>query len=145
MFTRTVTVVILLLMGMVAYVRFAPSPAERWHVSPTPAGPGDYPEAGGFRAVRRITAPREEVMAAVEKIATATPRTHLLAGRAAAGMMTFVTRTRVMGFPDYTTVSIVDDTLVIYGRLRFGLSDMGVNRARVETWLDALGPLTEPL
>ncbi|MFQ1699937.1 DUF1499 domain-containing protein [Loktanella agnita] len=145
MFTRTVAVIILLLIGTIAYVRLAPSPAERWHVSPTPAGPGDYPEAGGFRAVRRITAPRDEVMAAVEQIAKATPRTHLLAGRAAAGMMTFLTRSRIMGFPDYTTIAIVDDTLIIYGRLRFGWSDVGVNRARVESWLDALGPLTEPL
>ena len=30
------------------------------------------------------------------------------------------------------------DVLKIYGRLRFGRSDLGVNKARVEGWLAAL-------
>ena len=57
------------------------------------------------------------------------------------------------GFPDYTTVSILPagtfdnagPLLMIDGRLRFGRSDLGVNKARIERWLTALGPLTVPL
>ena len=40
-----------------------------------------------------------------------------------------------MGFPDYTTVQLKDDRLMIWARLRFGRSDLGVNRRRVDRWL----------
>ena len=53
-------------------------------------------------------------------------------------MITYVTRSRVFGFPDYTTVRQAGDTLEIHGRLRFGESDMGVNAARVDGWLERL-------
>jgi uncharacterized protein (DUF1499 family) len=69
----------------------------------------------------------------------------LLAGSAGEGMITFQTRSQLWGFPDHTTVAVQGDLLVIYGRLRFGKSDLGVNRARIAGWLETLGPLTEPL
>ena len=70
-----------------------------------------------------------------------TPRTQVLAGSLAQGMLTYVTRSAFFGFPDYTTVRQRGAHLEIYARLRFGRSDLGVNRARVEQWLSALGPL----
>ena len=59
--------------------------------------------------------------------------------------MTFETRSLRLGFPDYTTITIQDGLLVVYGRLRFGKADMGVNKTRVTEWLAAVGPLTAPL
>jgi uncharacterized protein (DUF1499 family) len=53
-------------------------------------------------------------------------------------MVTYVTRSRVMGFPDYTTVRQAGDMVEIYGRLRFGKSDLGVNAARIDRWLRRL-------
>ncbi|MFC3118172.1 DUF1499 domain-containing protein [Jhaorihella thermophila] len=53
-------------------------------------------------------------------------------------MITYISRTPTIGFPDYTTVWQDGDRLVVWGRLRFGRSDFGVNRARVEAWLKAL-------
>ncbi len=142
MISRFLFFVILVMVALFAYVRLAPTDVERWHAMPQSAGPGDYPQTGGFRAERAIAAPAEAVLAAVAQRALATPRTRLIAGGVATGMMTFETRSRIMGFPDYTTVAVNDDVLVIYGRLRFGVSDGGVNRARVLAWLAALGPLT---
>ena len=81
----------------------------------------------------------------LEARALATPRTRLIAGSAEEGLLTFQTRSLLWGFPDYTTASVTDGTLVIYGRLRFGRSDIGVNKARILGWLASLGPLTEPL
>ena len=49
-----------------------------------------------------------------------------------------IIRSRVFGFPDYTTVQQDGDTLRIYGRLRFGRRDFDVNRTRVDGWLAAL-------
>lgn len=126
-------------------MRLAPSRQSTWHVLPASTGPNDYADAASFRAERKITAPAQEVLAAVSQIAMSTPRTSVLAGSAQEGLITFVTRSRVFGFPDYTTVSVQDDTLVIYARLRFGKADLGVNAARVRQWLKGLGPLTAPL
>ena len=66
-------------------------------------------------------------------------RTEVLAGSPSEGRVTYITRSMWFGFPDYTTVQLEDDGLEIYGRLRFGQSDQGVNRARVEGWLDRIG------
>ncbi len=53
--------------------------------------------------------------------------------------------TRVWGFPDYTTVWAEDvdegSRLTIYGRLRFGNGDQGVNSRRIKTWMQALETL----
>ena len=135
----------LVLMVVMAYVRLAPTSAAKWHKLPDVAEPGDVSEEGGFLTVRQITAPAAEVLAAVEQRALATPRTTLLKGSVEEGMMTFQTRSAVMGFPDHTTVAVQGDLLIMYGRLRFGRSDLGVNRARIAGWLETLDLLTERL
>jgi uncharacterized protein (DUF1499 family) len=50
-----------------------------------------------------------------------------------------------MGFPDYVSVRFLDlgdgeTGVAVYSRARYGQSDLGVNRARVENWLAALEP-----
>ncbi|MBE0412860.1 DUF1499 domain-containing protein [Yoonia sp.] len=145
MILRILTILILLIVAGMAYVRLAPMDPARVHQASAPQPPGDYAATGGFTAVRTIIAPAAQVLATLEQRALATPRTRVVAGRVDQGMITFVTRSRIMGFPDYTTVQVDGDTLTIHGRLRFGQSDLGVNRARVQGWLDALGPLTAEL
>lgn len=140
-----VVLIVVLIAGLMIYVRLAPTHVAQWHSLPDVTEPGDTAGDGSFLAARRITAPADQVLAAVETRALATPRTVLLAGSPAEGLLTFQTRSRFWGFPDHTTVGVQGDLLVIYGRLRFGQSDLGVNRARVEEWLSTLGPLTEPL
>ena len=71
-------------------------------------------------------------------IALATPRTLVLEGSVEDGMITYITRTRVFGFPDYTTVTQKDKTLKFHARLRFGMKDMGVNAARGDAWIAEL-------
>ena len=142
---RVLITFLILLAGLMLYIRLAPTNAERWHNRPTATKPYDQQDEGGFVAVRRITAPAAEVLAQVENVALSTPRTVLLAGSVEEGLLTFQTRSALWGFPDFTTVTVENDLLIIYGRLRFGRSDMGVNKARILGWLSALGPLTEPL
>lgn len=55
----------------------------------------------------------------------------------------WVQRSRVMRFPDTVNVRFVDlgegrSTLALYSRSQLGSDDMGVNRARIERWLDRL-------
>lgn len=142
---RILYLIILIIAGLAAYVRFAPTDVTRWHQLPDVTAPGDTEGPGSFLAVRRINAPAADVLGMVEQRALATPRTRLLTGSVAEGMITFQTRSLVFGFPDHTTVAVQGDLLVIYGRLRFGQSDTGVNKARIEGWLETLAPLTEPL
>ena len=131
----------IVILGLMAYVRLAPTDAASWHQIAAVASAGDVMAAGGFIAVRPITADAAQVLAALDAIARATPRTRVIAGSVAEGMITYQTRS-LWGFPDHTTVAMQGDLLVIHARLTFGQSDMGVNRARVRDWLDQLGPLT---
>ena len=74
----------------------------------------------------------------MDVIIRATPRTSVLAGSVAEGRVTYITRSLVWNFPDYTTVQQKGDYLLIFARLRFGGSDLGVNRKRVSRWLDQM-------
>lgn len=138
-------ILILLFVVLMAFIRLAPTRIAKWHRLPNVTEPGDVSEADGFLTVRRITRPAADVLSAVEQRALATARTKLLRGSVEAGMMTFQTRSAVLGFPDHTTVAVQGDLLVIHGRLRFGKSDLGVNRARIAGWLETLDLLTERL
>jgi hypothetical protein len=123
---------LLLVLGFAAYVRFAPQDAERWRLTGPMARLGDHAEAGGFRAVRAF----EGNWGAVEAALLATPRTRALGGWD--DQRLYVTRSALWGFPDYSTVRLADGQIEIYGRLRFGKSDLGVNQARIRNWLTDL-------
>ncbi len=124
---------VLVVLGL-GWIRLAPSDPARWHQRPSVAADRDMKD-GVLRAVQ--TGP--EGLARLDAVARATPRTRVLAGSVSEGMVTYVTRSRVFGFPDYTTAWQDGDMLRIWARLRFGRSDLGVNRDRVDQWLAALG------
>ena len=116
------------------WIRLAPYDPGRWHVVPrTDNGDRDF-RNGALRIVD--TGPQG--LADLDAVAQATPRTEVVSGTVEEGMVTFVTRSRVFGFPDYTTARQNGDLLEIYARSRFGRSDFGVNRNRVTGWLDAI-------
>lgn len=122
---------VLAVLGFALYVRLAPTDPARWH------RPVEGQESRVFAAgVLRIEALNLADLAAV---AAAWPRTRLLAGSIKEGRLTYVTRSRLWGFPDYTTIEQRPDGVAIYARLRFGRSDLGVNGERVKAWIAALG------
>lgn len=128
------------LVGGMAYVRLAPSDPARWHVDP-----GLSPAEQGAQA--RLTLPGTTPAAVLDRldaIATATPRTKRLAGSPAEGRITWITRSAVFGFPDYTTAAARAEggatLLVLRARQRFGLRDMGVNAARLRDWTGQIAP-----
>lgn len=121
------------LVALLAYVRLAPADPDRWH-QPI-AADSDMDMAGG--AIRVVPA-TDGILARLDEVAMATPRTRRLAGSVAEGRITWVTRSLVFGFPDHTTAEVTEGQLRVYGRLRFGGGDMGVNRARIARWLAQL-------
>lgn len=137
-----------LILAGVAYVRLSPTDITTFHVAPIATEAGDTSGSHSFKAARQVTAPAADILRAVNQIATATDRTMLVAGSTDEGLVTYETRSALMGYPDYTTVTVTDGAagplLLIYGQSRFGQSDLGVNRARIEDWLTQLGPLVVP-
>ncbi len=58
--------------------------------------------------------------------------------------MNFVERSLVLGFPDVITVRFLaidngKSSIAIYSRSVYGYSDLGVNRDRIQRWLDGFG------
>ena len=126
-------VVLLLVVAGLAWIRLAPSDAAVWNVDPQVSADQDL--ASGVR--RRIQG-GEETFEALHRIILESPRTELLAGSPGEGRATYISRSKWMGFPDYTTVQQGEGQLGLYARQRFGQSDMGVNKARVDAWLSEL-------
>jgi uncharacterized protein (DUF1499 family) len=117
-----------------AYIRLAPSGLSKWHI------PLNISENADFRnGAKRVFQLGPDGLARLDAIARATPRTTVLAGSVASGSVTYITRSRVLGFPDYTTLQQSGDNVLVFARSRFGRSDLGVNRARVAQWGKAVG------
>jgi uncharacterized protein (DUF1499 family) len=147
-------IVLLAAAGML-YVRFAPLDAAAWHVdpvtAPTPATPNSFrvlapgSTPGPEEMVSPVFAvPPAALLQAFDKMALSQPGTERLAGTAdGQGFVTYVQRTALVAYPDYVSVRAVpvgdgQSALVILSRSRFGKSDLGVNRARITAWLEAL-------
>ena len=136
--------------AVVLAIRLLPSDPAVWNQAVSDAslaqsGPcADQirPEMGGARAVCQVAGEPATVLNRLSTIAMAYPRTALLAGTPAEGRITWVSRSKVMGFPDYITAEATPTAtgtrLAIHSRLRFGGSDLGVNAARLKLWLTAL-------
>lgn len=136
-------------LGLLAWIRFAPVDVATWHVPvPTDAqilegacadGVTTLTSVGGGQSSCTLSDPPQSVLARLDAVAMATPRTIRLAGTPDEGRITWETRSRWMGFPDYTTAQVTDTSgmtrLDIIARQRFGSADMGVNAARLTDWL----------
>jgi uncharacterized protein (DUF1499 family) len=125
-------------LALAGFVRLAPSDPARWHTDPSAGAAGPNSEVA--EAVLPL-AP-DAALAALDAVALATPRTRRLAGSPEEGRITWVSRSRLMGFPDYTTAAAAavpgGSRIVVFARARFGRDDLGVNAARTGRWIAAL-------
>jgi uncharacterized protein (DUF1499 family) len=130
---KIVVVLIVVFACASAYVRFAPAEMQKWHA------PLDDPANSDSKTSSiRVVSGAGEQLADLFDIASGYPRTKIFAGTVDAGIVTFVTHTRFWGFPDYTTIWINGDDLVLFARLRFGTYDFGVNKSRITNWVSVL-------
>ncbi|EKE45811.1 hypothetical protein OCGS_0037 [Oceaniovalibus guishaninsula JLT2003] len=130
----TVAGIILLTGGVALWARSVPVPAATYHAKRDLAGPGDYPSAGGLAVMRDVADPKA-AMGDLDARIRATRRTVPLAGSVAEGHASYVTRSRIFGFPDVTNMWVEDGRLALSGHLVVGKSDMGVNADRLRGWL----------
>lgn len=115
----------------------------RWRPNQYLVCPPDRCAARPHREAPEFDADPDRLEAAVLAVAGRQPRTGRLEGDNVERAYEFVQRTRLFGFPDYISVHVWPlpdgrSTLGIYSRSRYGWSDMGVNRRRVEAWLSGI-------
>ncbi|WP_069299477.1 DUF1499 domain-containing protein [Neptunicoccus sediminis] len=140
-----------LIAGIVAaliWFRFAPSDPATWHKDPASvektAKPNQFLMRDGSDAPAEVfDMPPAELASAFHKVAMAQPRVSVLAEADNDYWITYVQRSKLMGYPDYISVRIGPvangkSALLVYSRSRFGRSDLGVNKARVKNWTNAL-------
>lgn len=138
----TLVALVIVTVAAAVYVRLAPIDAARWHVDPegvTPPSTPNFTLLAGAEAVT-LPVPALAVAGRLQEVAEA-DGAQVIAGSLGEGFVTYVVRTRLMGYPDFVTIRLVpeDDTtrLHIFSRSRYGQSDLGVNTARVQRWLTA--------
>ncbi|MEM6890746.1 MAG: DUF1499 domain-containing protein, partial [Pseudomonadota bacterium] len=120
--------------GVMAYIRLAPSDPARWHVPVAVRETTDLADG----AVRVVPGGQAELHRLAQAMAAA-DRTRVLSGTVVDGRITYISRSRVFGFPDYTTLETSDGEVRAFARLRFGGSDLGVNAARLDRVFAAAG------
>ena len=147
---KTIVILVLLVVaGFVAYVRLAPTDPAVWNIDPVavekPAKTNNFlirPGDGDAAAPVYREQP-EELAARIDAAMLAMPRTARIAGSPDEMQMTYLTRSKLMGFPDFTTIRVIwgsdGSSFAAYARSRFGQDDGGVNKARVAALLTALG------
>lgn len=159
MILTLVAVAAVLLLCVSSYARLAPVDEARWHVDPERApvtrpssswraGPPQSPTPFD-RSVLPFPFNPSDLARAIDRAAMAEPRARRLSASADGLWTTYEHRSAMMGFPDYTSVKISGSAdrhseLVIFGRSRFGRSDFGVNRQRIDRWIDAVDRGREP-
>ena len=125
---------VIMVLGLL-WIRLAPIYKENWHV--TTRAERDKAFMGGF--IRFLPSAGKAELSQLLAVIEQAPRTKHIAGSEKEGMVTYVTRTKVFRFPDFTTLWLSDTGLHIYARVRFGRIDFGVNRARIVDWLSQAG------
>ena len=115
----------------------------RWHADPRNVEPPDTPNSYLVADHDAVTLPMspDEALSEIDSIAMAQARVTRLA-KTDDGRVTYIQRSAVFAFPDYISVSVEPDEsgsrISIYSRSRYGHSDLGVNKARIEHWLSKL-------
>lgn len=134
------SILILLVAVLYLCLRLWPEDKNRWHVDPADT---TDPRRSSVRLIGpdapRFPGDADTVLGVIVEIVKAAPRTRLIDGSIDEGMVTFVVRSRTMGFRDYVTFKVVSESdlskLAIYARPGMNVHDWGSNAARLDDWL----------
>lgn len=132
--SKVITIILALTVAAgVLFIRLAPTDVTRWH---QPIGDVQTVDGEGWSA--RVVPATEGLFSDIHQTMLGLPRTQMIAGSVGEGRVTYITRSKVIGFPDFTTIEQDGDQIKLYGRLRFGRSDLGVNGKRLDKVLSEL-------
>ncbi len=132
--------VLVAVFAVAVWMRMAPMPAETWHVDPAmavPPGSANYVLLAGGDAPR-FQGALTDIALRLDAAAKA-DGAERIAGDVAEGFVTYVVRSRIMGYPDAVSIRLHPEgdmtRIDIFSRSRFGTSDLGVNEGRVARWI----------
>ncbi len=138
-------ILILTIILVMAYIRFAPSKYAVWVLDPVSASstgkPNEYRLTGNTAPVFHM--PTQDLFKLVGGFILSQKRVHLLAENTNTFEATYVQRSLLMGYPDYISIKITavnanQSRLEVFSRSRFGHSDLGVNKRRIDQWISAI-------
>ena len=155
--TYLYTALILIVVAVVTaavFFRVAPVTPEDWHVDPVTVVRPDKDNyyllrpTDGHGPAPIFGVEPEKLSSELHEMINTIPRSEVIAGSAEERHFTVMVRSQVMGFPDFITVKVIaaesGAALVIFSRSRYGYSDLGVNKARVDAWVQALEQKLKP-
>lgn len=146
-------VVVALVVVAMVVIRRADDLVGQWHVDPMtaakPATPNSYryapldAEARADEESPRYSVPVDDLARTFDTVARADARVEVLAGSALDGHVTYIQRSALFSFPDYVSVRFFDggdgtSTFAAFSRSRYGKSDLGVNKKRLQRWVGTL-------
>jgi hypothetical protein len=143
--TTTLIVLALALFGILLWLRFAPADVDHIHIDPAEvedAGRGSLRLIG--REAPRFPGDPDLVLSELLDIARAEPNTRVLDGSVEEGLITFVSRSAMLGLASYTTVKAVAEVgavtkVSLAARPRHSWAGgAGANRNRLDRWLAEL-------
>jgi len=128
--------IVLAVVGLL-YVRVAPHDPAKWHVDP--AAVQEVDPLNQYIGRASVGGERKAVAGLLERLIVG----EVLAGSFETGFVTVIARTPMVGYPDYISVRIEEENadtsrVTIFSRSRFGVSDLGANKARVEALIGGL-------
>lgn len=136
---------ILAIILVMAYIRFAPSKSAVWVLDPVSASatgkPNEYRLTGDAAPV--FDMPAQGLFKLVGGFILSQKRVGLLAENTNTLEATYIQRSRLIGYPDYISIKITivnanQSRLEVFSRSRFGHSDLGVNKRRIDQWIVAI-------
>ena len=137
---------ILLVLAVLAagvWFRLVPMTSAQWHEVPSDVTP---PSSPNFALRVGTDAPvftqSPDVIADLLTSVAQDAGAKIIAGSPQSGHVSYVVRSRIMGFPDAISIRLMPEgagtKLEIFSRSRYGYSDLSVNAARVAAWIVAI-------
>ena len=131
---------------VLCYIRFAKPNESNWHVDPELVSRNDLRNSFLINSKSSnfffYAVPVKELYQELYTIFEE-DRCQRVFGDIEDGLITFVCRSRLFGFPDYVSIRFREletgvSTLSVFSRSRFGIYDFGKNKKRVNNWLQQL-------
>lgn len=135
--------VVLLVAAAAVYVRVAAIDPTGLHVNPNDVVPPSSPNYALLTGTTGsyIDVPPSEVATRLAALAEAN-NAQLLEGSPDDGLVTYIVRSRIMGFPDVVSIALTPEgagtQVDLFSRSIYGYSDLGVNTARAQDWLQTM-------
>ena len=138
--------VFMIIIIVLCYIRFSKPNESNWHVDPELVSQNDLRNSFLNNSKRSnffyYAVPVKELYLKLHEISEA-DKCQRVFGNIDEGLITFVCRSRFLGFPDYVSISLKEhetrkSSLSVFSRSRFGVYDFGKNKKRMKKWLRQL-------